>query len=72
MAHRFELLISGTIPDDNADLGAQAIVDTKAAAHEIVEALHKLGLTGVSQHRKVVRAKDKVAEPAVRAPRAVA
>lgn len=60
MAHRFELTITGDIPADNDDLGAQATVDTKAAAHGIVEMLDKLGLKNVRQHRKVVRAKDKV------------
>lgn len=68
MTQTFELTIHGDVPDDNADLGPEAIVNTKAAAHEIVEALHKLGLLHVKQTRRVVRrnaAKQTATLPAV-------
>lgn len=65
---QFELTITGTIPDGNHDIGPEAQVSTKEAAHAIVEALHKLGLLHVSQTRRVVRKKE-AATPA--APRLV-
>ena len=58
MKQMFELTIRGEIPDGNADLGPEAQVATKAPAHEIVEALHKMGLLHVKQERRIVRKKD--------------
>lgn len=59
MNHVFRIEIVGTIPDANHDLGAEAVVATKAPSHAIVEALEKMGLTHVRQTRRVVREKVK-------------
>ena len=58
MPMQFELTITGTVPDDNADIGPEAQVSTKDPAHAIVEALHKLGLLHVRATRRIVRKKD--------------
>lgn len=62
MDQEFRLTITGKIPDGNTDLGPEAQVSTKAPAHEIVEALHKLGLLEVRQERAIVRKKPAAAK----------
>lgn len=52
---RLEIMITGLVPDDNIELGHEAIVETKGPVHGIVEYLAKLGLKEVKQHKSIRR-----------------
>jgi hypothetical protein len=59
MSKHIEILISAPIPDDNEESGHDAMVQSREPAHAIVELLHKLGLKGATQTRRIYTRKVK-------------
>jgi hypothetical protein len=63
MSRHVEITVTADVPDGKEDLGHEAIVASKALAHELVETLHKLGLTDAKQERRIYTRKAKHPAP---------
>lgn len=57
-----DIHITGRIPDDQPDVGHEAIVATKTLANEIVEVLKANGILEAKQERRIKKGADKKAE----------
>lgn len=60
-----EILIVAQLPDDNTELGHEAIVATKGPTHEVVKVLQGMGFDGIKSTRRLKKMKVKEFEPAV-------
>lgn len=50
-----DIHITAAVPDDEPELAHEAVVATKAAVTALVARLHKMGLTEVTQSRRIMR-----------------
>ncbi len=57
MKNTVEIVILADIPDDQPDLGHEAVLATKEAVQGIVQALHKMGLVTARPTRRILRKK---------------
>lgn len=53
-----EITVTAQLPDDNEELGHEAVVATKAVTHAVVAELEKLNLYHVRSHRRIVTKRD--------------
>lgn len=59
MGKYIEVTIKADIPDDNEELGHDAIVQTRDPVMAIVELLINIGLQNVDQRRRIGSTKDR-------------
>lgn len=53
MSTHIEILVTATVPNDNTELGHDAMVASREPAQAIVDALAKLGLADARQRRRL-------------------
>lgn len=55
MKHAVEIKITADVPDGNSDIAHEAIVQSRDPVNALIALLDKLGLTGATATRHIVR-----------------